>query len=548
MIPYPLYLLKNQIRLVMKNLIRPIMLALCVFSGLIAKTQVPVMSSHPSASAVIFLDFDGQLVTGTSWNYSGPIECGASGMDNTKIQEIFNRVAEDYRPFNVNVTTDSTKYLAAPVNKRMRVIFTVSSSWYGSAGGVAFVGSYVWGDNTPCFVFNALLGNNTKNVSEAAAHEVGHTLGLYHQANYDANCVKISDYHSGTGSGEIGWAPIMGVGYYRNFTLWNNGPNSYGCNSLQSDLDVITTVNGFSYRSDDHTNSFNTATQANFNSNQFVVNGIVERNTDQDLIKFVMPAAGRFQLDAIPYNVGTGNSGSNLDMQVSLIDNNQVVLNVYNPGTLLSSVVDTNLHSGTYFLRVEGKGNLYAPSYASLGSYSLQGRFTTGGTLPLHRLELTGVLSGENHKLTWEIIADEEVTELLVEVATDGRNFNRLVQTGNADRSYIHRPASRGTAQYRLKVTFDDGRQYYSNIVTLTSLDTKTRPQLLGNLVSDNMIRVSSPGKFSYMIHDLNGRTITSGQLTGGVNYIDAGGMINGLYMIRFADQKQQWTDKFVRQ
>jgi hypothetical protein len=62
------------------------------------------------------------------------------------------------------------------------------------------------------------------------------------------------------------------------------------------------------------------------------------------------------------------------------------------------------------------------------------------------------------------------------------------------------------------------------------------------------MIRVSSPGKFSYMIHDLNGRTITSGQLTGGVNYIDAGGMINGLYMIRFADQKQQWTDKFVRQ
>src|SRR5687768_10521178 len=109
----------------MKNLFRPIVITLCVISGLIAKAQVPVMSSHSSASAVIFLDFDGHTVTGTSWNYNGPIECGASGLDNTKITEIFNRIAEDYRPFNINVTTDSTKYLAAQSNRRMRVIFTV---------------------------------------------------------------------------------------------------------------------------------------------------------------------------------------------------------------------------------------------------------------------------------------------------------------------------------------------------------------------------------------------------------------------------------------
>ena len=532
----------------MKNLFRPIMLTLLVFSGLIAKAQVPIMSSHASASAVIFLDFDGHYVAGTSWNYSGPIDCGASGLDNTKITEIFNRVAEDYRPFNVNVTTDSTKYLSAPATRRMRVIFTVSSSWYGSAGGVAFVGSYIWGDNTPCFVFTALLGYNTKNISEAASHEAGHTLGLYHQANYDANCVKISDYHSGTGSGENGWAPIMGVGYYRNFTLWNNGPNSYGCNSLQSDLTVITTSNGFSYRNDDHTNAYNTSTQANFVSNQFVVDGIIERNTDQDLFKFTMPSTGRFQLDAIPYNVGTGNSGSNLDMQVTLIDGSQTTLNVYNPGTLLSSIVDTNLNAGTYYVRVEGKGNLYAPSYASLGSYSLQGRFTTGGTLPLHKLELTGALSGDNHKLTWEIIADEEITDLVIEIATDGRNFNRLAQTGNADRSFTYRPYVRGTAQYRLNVTFDDGRQYYSNIVTLRPQENPSRPQLIGNLITGNIIRVSSPGKFSYMIFDLNGRMMSKGVISGGINHIDAGDMINGIYMIRYANDVQQWTDKLIRQ
>ncbi len=506
------------------------------------------MSSLPSASAVIFLDFDGHYVSGTSWNYSGPIDCGPSGLDNTRITEVFNRVAEDYRPFNVNVTTDSTRYLAAPLNRRMRVVLTVSSSWYGSAGGVAFVGSFIWNDNTPCFVFTALLNYNAKNISEAASHEAGHTLGLYHQANYDANCVKVSDYHSGTGSGEIGWAPIMGVGYYRNFTLWNNGPNSYGCNNLQSDLDVITGSNGFTYRTDDHTNSYPTSTQTNFDNNQFEVQGVIERNTDQDLFRFTIPATGRFQLDAIPYNVGTGNAGSNLDMQVTLISPTQTVLNVYNPGTLLSSVIDTSLNAGTYYLRVEGRGNAYAPSYASLGSYSLRGNFSTGGTLPLHRLELSGTLLGDQHKLSWDIVADEEITEIVLEVSTDARNFHRLVQTSNNARSYAYRPDTRGSAQYRLKVTFDDARQYYSNIVTLRQDDSKPRPHLLGTLVSGGSIRVNSPGIFNYRIYDLQGRILNHGQLSSGINLLHAEGMINGMYMIRYDDGMQSWTDKMIRQ
>ncbi|MBM3432559.1 MAG: hypothetical protein FJX92_06115 [Bacteroidetes bacterium] len=182
---------------------KTILFLLLLLTGLAGRTQVPFMSSLPSASAVIFLDFDGHTVDGTGWNYNGPIYCAPSGLDNTKITTIFNRVAEDYRPFNVNVTTDSTKFLAAPLNKRMRVILTITSSWYGNSGGVAFVGSFKWGDDTPCFVFSALLGYNEKFVAEATTHEAGHTLGLYHQAAYDNNCSKTSEYNGGTGTGEI---------------------------------------------------------------------------------------------------------------------------------------------------------------------------------------------------------------------------------------------------------------------------------------------------------------------------------------------------------
>ena len=88
--------------------------------------------------------------------------------------------------------------------------------------------------------------------------------------------------------------------------------------------------------------------------------GIIERNTDQDMIKFTQPSYQRFTLNAVPYNVGTSNQGSDLDIQVSLYDGSQTLLNIYNPGTLLNSVIDTNLNAGTYYLKVEGKGNAVA--------------------------------------------------------------------------------------------------------------------------------------------------------------------------------------------
>ncbi|HEX7845724.1 MAG TPA: zinc-dependent metalloprotease [Chitinophagaceae bacterium] len=534
----------------MKNFFKSGLMVLLLCSALIAKSQVPVYNSYPAASAVIFLDFDGHNVTGTNWNYMPVIQCGASGLDGTQITEIFNRVAEDYRPFNINVTTDSTKYWAAPATKRMRVILTVSSEWYGSAGGVAFVNSFGWGNNTPAFVFTALLGYTIKSIAEAASHEAGHTLGLYHQARWDENCIKLSDYHSGTGSGEIGWAPIMGVGYYRNLTLWHNGSNSYGCNSTQSDLAVISSgQNGFGYRTDDHKSAFNQSTLTTFNGNIFNVNGVVETSGDQDAFKFTIPDVGRFELSAVPYNVGTGNSGSNLDLQIGLYNSSQSLLNTYNPGTLLNSVIDTVLNAGEYYLRVEGKGNQYAPSYASLGSYSLNGKFTAGGVLPLHKLELRGKLNGDKHQLNWDIIADEQVIEQIVEIATDGRNFTPLIQTANDSRSYMYKPGVTTAAQYRINVSFDDGHRYYSNVVTLKQTNAAPRPQLLGNIISNSSIKVTSPGShFSYVIHDMSGRAISQGQLSNGTNIINAGRLINGMYMIRFTDEDQQWTDKLIKQ
>ncbi|RYD64346.1 MAG: hypothetical protein EOP84_32820, partial [Verrucomicrobiaceae bacterium] len=156
-------------------------------------------------------------------------------------------------------------------------------------------------------MFTAALLYNTKWLAEAGAHEIGHTLGLRHQASYNASCGKVTDYYAGTGSGEIGWAPIMGVGYYQNMTTWNLGPNSLGCNTIQSDVDVITRmanglpVNGFSYRTDDAGETAAAASVTNFSADTFRIQGIVERAADRDLYRFNLDRGARFRLDAIPF-------------------------------------------------------------------------------------------------------------------------------------------------------------------------------------------------------------------------------------------------------
>lgn len=524
---------------------------LCSFQLRTSAQTVPVMNSYPSANAVIFLDFDGHTDVSGNW-FPFPLVLGPSGLNNTQITEIFNRIAEDYRPFNINITTDSTKYWAAPVAQRTRVIFTITSSWYGSsAGGVSWVGSFRWGTNTPCFVFSALLGYDAKKVAEAASHEAGHTLGLQHQTKYDAGCNKISDYDAGVGTGEIGWAPIMGVGYYQNFTLWHNGTTIYGCNSYQSDLDKITDpINGFGYREDDHGKTFATATTPAFTANEFDVTGVIDRNTDQDMFRFIMPTSGRLQVDAVPYNVGTGNAGSDLDMQVSLFDESENLLSVYNPGNLLNSVADTQLNAGTYYIRVEGKGNLYAPAYASLGSYSMHAKIQQNGVgvLPLRKLDLKGSLSNGKHQLSWLVDVDEKILQQILEVSTDGRTYQPLAELPADVRSYSYAPASNIALLYRVNLNLENGHRYYSNNISLQNRQSNNWPRIAGNPLLSNSITVNSPGNFEYVLIDANGRSIISGKLANGMNTIQAPALLPGMYLMRYSTENSFQTEKIIRQ
>ena len=190
--------------------------------------EPPVIPPTTTGKTIIYLDFDGEIVSGTVWN-NGTITCYSSGLTAEQQEMITAKVAADYARVspNIVVSANESEFYSYPMNKRMRLILC-SNNWYNAnAGGVAYVNSYAWGDDTPCFIFTGSYGYDANNISHAASHELGHTFGCRHQSSWDAACIKTSEYRIGC---------IMGWG-----TEWAIGPNSLGCNTIQNDIEVIKT-------------------------------------------------------------------------------------------------------------------------------------------------------------------------------------------------------------------------------------------------------------------------------------------------------------------
>ena len=125
-------------------------------------------------------------------------------------------MAEDFGPFNLNVTTDLQAYLDAPENSRQRCIITPTDDAAPGAGGVAILGSFNSTGDTPCWAFSTF----GKDAAEIISHEIGHALTLSH----DGRTTPVEEDYAGHGTDPVvGWAPIMGVGYYQPLTQWSQG-------------------------------------------------------------------------------------------------------------------------------------------------------------------------------------------------------------------------------------------------------------------------------------------------------------------------------------
>lgn len=507
--------------------------------------SLPLLNSYSSASATIYLDFDGYNVNSAYWNSGTPFTCAPAGMTDAQITEVFNRVAEDYRPFNINITTDENTFLAAPLSARIRVVVTPTSSWFTGVGGVSFIGSFKWGDDTPAFVFSDRLGpKNAKMVAECCSHESGHTVGLSHQSKYDGTCNLTATYNDGAGSGEASWAPIMGNSYYRNMSGWNNGPTPYGCANTQDNLSIITSQNGFTYRTDDYSNDINTTPQV-ITLAGAVVPGIISTNTDKDAFKFNLAQNSIIHIDVQPFSVDANYQGANLDVKVSLYNASKVLIRTYDPSAAMNVAIDTVLNTGDYYILVDGAGNSNVDDYGSLGSYSISS--STGSILPIRSVVLSGRTEKSKHALNWRIVTDEPVKSVTIEASTDGIRFNAVGIINGATDQFTYAPLQSTDLYYRIKVTSVINQFVYSNIIQLKGTGKTAKPFTISTLVH-NEITVNASEQYQYRVSDANGQTITNGNGQPGLNRVDMSRLAGGMYVLQIFGKSQQQTERIIKQ
>lgn len=357
---------------------------LTLFFGLMwftVQAQVPQLQSLPGAANVVLLDFDGATVNNPNW-YASQIDAASANWTSVQITECFWRTAEKFTPFNINITTVQSVYDAAQASRRMRCILTPTSQWYGSAGGVAFVGSFGYSAYDPCWVFTNMVSNNVKYAADAAAHEIGHTLWLNHHGQFDAACNRTSSYHGGKGTGETSWGPIMGAAYNANVAQWYNGTTTtltcFG--NVVDDLNKITTFGTFvTYKIDDRSNDIVGALPIGRLNTAVSDSGTIERTADKDCFKIT--AVGTFTLNL---TIKPFTPSPMLDVKAELLDAAGNVLRIDSNLNSLQAVISiSNQSAGTYFIRVSGSGH---PNYIDYGStqptnYGSLGRYYITGTI-----------------------------------------------------------------------------------------------------------------------------------------------------------------------
>jgi len=409
----------------------------------LSASEVFNLHSRPGSANILYLDFDGHLIPSTTAWTSIDLDARPYDTDGlpatfstaelANIEEIWRRIADDYAPFDINVTTQEPAAFGPTVG---RILITTDTDTNGNAmpsqgaGGVAYVG--VWGRSdyssrySPALVyFNRLGSGRADYVSEAATHEAGHNLSLSHDAT------SSSSYYGGHGSGYVSWGPLMGTGYNRHVSQWSKGEYP-DANNQQDDIGIL--AGKLAYRNDDHGDSLANASRMvsdaagnvgvttpqddpdNLESDN---KGVIESNTDMDVFYFDT-TGGPVSLSVTPARQDRYTRGGNLDTHAALYDINGTLLLEDDPQSETNSALTTSLPAGRYYLAVQGTGSSDSP-YSDYGSV---GQYFISGTLPANN---DGVAPVPN-PMSWAAVPQATWRDRISMTATTASDDSAVVE------------------------------------------------------------------------------------------------------------------------
>ena len=371
-------------------------------SEAVVPSEEDVFSLHslPMAQNVIYLDFDGEYLRDTAWSHDRQTFPFSLDQDRYSLSEsermaivrIWHFVAEHYAAYNVNVTTQRPFLMHDRVQ---HTLITEPRDVNGdnlpsfSAGGVAYLNTFATDrarERSPAFVYSDPDRSYYRPVhhkAHAAAHEIGHNMGLLHDGLSLNGSYK--EYYAGHGSGSTRWGPIMGYPVAP-VSQWSRGEYP-GANNSQDDIAILESKLGL--RPDDHGNdaasatllevdefgviaSSNTATDTH---NRYRQNkGVIEQRDDIDVFQF-STAAGSVSLSVKPAWVAFSQYDASLDVKLVLKNAADAVVATADPQDRTDASINVSLEQGTYTLEISGAGSTKAP----YSNYGAQGFFFIAG-------------------------------------------------------------------------------------------------------------------------------------------------------------------------
>ncbi len=347
----------------------------------LTKDYVFNLNSSPTSKLTIYLDFNGHTYTGSAYNNGKTITMPAyntsgttSTFSNTELREIYEiwlRVAEDFAPFNVNVTTKEpttaqlTKTSSTDTSYGVRVCVGGDYTYVGlkeKLGGVALNDSFADPTDVPVFIFPANLANDVKYIADAISHEVGHTLGLEHESTSSA------EYYAGSN----GWAPLMGESYKQELSQWSKG-EFVGAKTSRDQIKILTSKLGA--KTDAVPNTIGSAKAISFKTSGKIAEGLIETSADVDYYYFTYDGSATYLA------VGGLKRVTNLDIKVSLYNSTKTLIATFDPTDTNYVTFDLAKYTGgvkgKYYISVEGTGRVSGTktvysAYGSLGYYQIR--------------------------------------------------------------------------------------------------------------------------------------------------------------------------------
>ena len=324
------------------------------------------LNSRPSSGKVILLDVDGHVTTDSFWNSVAAFDRNAApyvidaAAQRDAIYEIWQRVSEDYLPFDVNVTTrdpgvEGLRKTSSNDQKYGQRMVISPTSWVGAGTlGIALLDVFDESEDFSAFVFTN--GLTPRVIAEAVSHEAGHTLGLSHDGTTTGR-----EYYDGHGD----WAAIMGrsISVSALVTQWSRGEYA---NANNGEDDVVEIATYTEFREDDHVCTRLVGSAS-------TTSGFIGAGGDVDVFEV--------DLGVGPATVALSPAvaeGSNLHAQLTVRNPDGVAVDA-RPSVITNWTSSVSLDvavAGRYTIEVRATGWLTPidgfGTYGSMGAYTLQ--------------------------------------------------------------------------------------------------------------------------------------------------------------------------------